>query len=70
MNKTINIGEGQNNVEIHQTIAKPDTGPSVGGASLTTGYGWGVDISIILVIVALLYVGKKCVDKWHLSRCL
>jgi len=30
MNKTINIGEGRNNVEIHQTIAKPDTGPSVG----------------------------------------
>ena len=47
MNKTINIGEGQNNVEIHQTIAKPDTGPSVGGVSLTTGYGWGVDVSII-----------------------
>ena len=39
MNKTINIGEGQNNVEIHQTIAKPDKGPSVGGVSLTTGYG-------------------------------
>ena len=65
MNKTINVGEGTGNVEINQTIAQPEsTGPSVGGVSLTTGYGWGVDVGIILIIVAVLYVAKKMVDKW------
>ena len=65
MNKTINIGEGTDNVEINQTIAQPEpSGPSVGGVSLSTGYGWGVDVGIILVIVAALYVAKKMVDKW------
>ena len=65
MNKTINVGEGTRNGEINQTIAQPEpSGPSVGGVSLTTGYGWGVDVGIILVIVAFLYVAKKMVDKW------
>ena len=65
MKKTINIGEGTGNVEINQTIAPSEpSGPSVGGVSLTTGYGWGVDVGIILVIVAVLYVAKKMVDKW------
>ena len=63
MNKTINVGEGTRNVEINQTIAEP-SGPSVGGVSLTTGYGWGVDVGIILLIVGFLYVMKKFVDKW------
>ena len=65
MNKTINVGEGTENVEINQTIATPEpSGPSVGGVSLTTGYGWGVDVGIILLIVGFLYVMKKFVDKW------
>ena len=65
MNKTINIGEGTDNVEINQTIAQPEpSGPSVGGVSLTTGMGWGVDVGIILLIVGFRYVMKKFVDKW------
>ena len=65
MNKTITIGEGTENVEINQTIAASEpSGPSVGGVSLTTGHGWGVDVGIILIIVAVLYVTKKLVDKW------
>ena len=65
MSKTINVGEGTENVEINQTIAQPEpSGPSVGGVSLTTGYGWGVDVGIILLIVGFLYVMKKFVDKW------
>ena len=65
MNKTINVGEGTENVEINQTIAQPEpSGPSVGGVSLSTGYGWGVDVGIILVIVGFLYLTKKYVDKW------
>lgn len=64
MNKTINIGEGNNSVKIVQTIveSEPDS-ISVGGVSLTTGYGWGIDISIILFVLFLLYVGKKLLDK-------
>ena len=64
MNKTINIGEGTNSVNIRQTIVehKPD-GISIGGVSLTSGYGWGVDVGIVLIIVAILYVAKKLVDK-------
>ena len=65
MNKTITVGEGTENVEINQTIAASEpSGPSVGGVSLTTGHGWGVDVGIILIIVAVLYVTKKLVDKW------
>ena len=65
MNKTINVGEGTENVEINQTIAQPEpSGPSVGGVSLTTGYGWGVDIGIILLIVGFLYFAKKNIDLW------
>ena len=65
MNKTINIGAETNNVDIRQTIVedKPDS-TSVGGVSLTTGYGWGVDVGIVLIIVAALYVAKKMIDKW------
>ena len=57
--------EGQDNIEINQTIeeiTEPD-GLSIGGISLSTGYGWGIDISIILIIVAMLYVAKKFIDK-------
>ena len=65
MRKTINVGEGTGNVEINQTNAPSEpSGPSVGGVSLTTGYGWGVDVGIILLIVGFLYVMKKFVDKW------
>lgn len=65
MNKSISVGEGTGNVEINQTIAQPESsGPSVGGVSLTTGMGWGVDVGIILLIVGFLYVMKKFVDKW------
>ena len=65
MKKEINIGAGTENVEINQTIvASEPSGPSVGGVSLTTGLGWGVDVSIILLIVGFLYVMKKFVDKW------
>ena len=52
MNKNITIGEGERNIEIIQTIGTPEpSGPSVGGVSLTTGYGWGVDVGVILLIV-------------------
>ena len=55
MKKEINIGAGTENVEINQTIAPSEpSGPSVGG----------VDVGIILIIVAVLYVAKKMVDKW------
>ena len=67
MNKTIIIGEDQDNVEINQTIIEETTDPSglsIGGVSISTGYGWGIDISIILIIVAMLYVAKKLIDKW------
>ncbi len=26
--------------------------------------GWGVDVAVVLVAVAALYIGKKFVDKW------
>ena len=60
-----NFYGGTENIEINQTITQPEpSGPSVGGASLSTGYGWGVDVGIILVIVGFLYLAKKYVDKW------
>ena len=35
-----------------------------GGFKLETGLGWGVDIAVVLMAVAVLYIGKKFVDKW------
>ena len=64
---TITTGNKPTELKIEQTIAQPEptpTGPSIGGVSLTTGYGMGVDIAVVLGLVSLLYLGKKLFDKF------
>ena len=40
---------------------------SSSGFKLNTGMGWGVDVSIVLIVVAALYIGKKYVGR-HFAK--
>ena len=64
--KTITVNTDDNSVTVQQTA--PDTGLSVGGVNLDTNLPWYGDAFIVLIIIALVYVGKKWIDacawKW------
>ena len=68
--KTITIDTdptgGVSSVTVEQVA--PDTGLSVGGVNLDTDLPWYGDAFIVLIIIALVYVGKKWIDasawKW------
>ena len=66
--KTITVEE-DGALTIEQT-SQVDEGVemSASGFRLNTGMGWGVDIAVVLVVVALLYIGKKFVDKRFNSK--
>ena len=66
---TNNPEDGTTSVMVEQrALDNPElTGVEIspsGGFKLETGLGWGVDIAVVLLAVAGLYVGKKFVDKW------
>ena len=55
-----------NSVMIEQTMAQPvpaETGLNIGGVSLNTDLPWYGDAMIVLVLVALIYTGKKLIDR-------
>ena len=56
--KTITVDEGVVTVE---QIA--DDGISVGGINIDTDFPWFIDALIVLLLVALVYIGKKFIDK-------
>jgi len=64
--KTITVNTDDNSVTVQQTA--PDTGLSVGGVNLDTDLPWYGDAFIVLILIALIYVGKKWIDarawKW------
>ena len=64
--KTITIDTnptgGVSSVTVEQTA--PDTGLSVGGVNLDTDLPWYGDAFIVLILIALIYIGKKWIDKW------
>ena len=71
--KTITIDStdgGVSSVTVEQTA--PDTGLSVGGVNLDTDLPWYGDAFIVLIIIALVYVGKKWIDacawKWFTKK--
>tara|TARA_R100000049_G_C1856537_1_gene21689 strand:+ start:96 stop:308 length:213 start_codon:yes stop_codon:yes gene_type:complete len=57
--KTITVDEGVVTVE---QIA--DDGVSVGGINIDTDFPWFIDALIVLLLVALVYIGKKFIDKF------
>ena len=57
--KTITVDEGV--VTVEQIV---DEGISVGGININTDFPWFIDALIILLLVALVYIGKKFIDKF------
>ena len=51
-------------VSIEQTVDPLNEGIEVGGVKLITDLPWYIDTAIILVIIAVIYVGKKAIDKF------
>ena len=62
--KTITVNTDDNTVTVQQTNIPADEGLNVGGGSLNTDLPWYGDAFIVLLLVALIYVGKKSIDKW------
>ena len=66
--KTITINTDDNTVSVQQTAPPPDEGLNVGGVSLNTDLPWYGDAFIVLIIIAIVYIGKKWIDaqawKW------
>ena len=56
--KTITVDDGVLTVEQHA-----DEGVSVGGINIDTDFPWFIDALIVLVLVALVYIGKKLIDR-------
>ena len=62
--KTITVNTDDNTVTVQQTNIPTDEGLNVGGVSLNTDLPWYGDAFIVLLLVALIYVDKKSIDKW------
>ena len=60
--KTITVNTDDNSVTVQQTA--PDAGLNVGGVSLDTDLPWYGDAIILLILIALIYIGKKWIDAW------
>ena len=64
--KTITIDNTDGNVSsvtVEQTGVPAGDGLNIGGVSLNTDLPWYGDAFIVLILVALIYIGKKYIDK-------
>jgi hypothetical protein len=69
--KTITIDNTDGNVSsvtVEQTGVSAENGLNVGGVSLNTDLPWYGDAFIVLILIALIYIGKKSIDKWFEGR--
>jgi len=69
--KTITIDNTDGNVSsvtVEQTGVPADSGLNIGGVSLNTDLPWYGDAFIVLILVTLIYIGKKSIDKWFEGR--
>ena len=66
--KTITVNTDDNSVTVQQTNVPAEDGLNIGGVSLNTDLPWYGDALIVLLLVALIYVGKKSIDKWFEGR--
>ena len=55
-------------VTVEQTAVPADEGLNIGGVSINTDLPWYGDAFIALLLVALIYIGKKSIDKWFEGR--
>ena len=65
--KTITIDNTDGNVTsvtVEQHSGPVDEGLSIGGMNLNTDLPWYGDAFMLLLLAALIYIGKKCIDKW------
>jgi len=66
--KTITIDTNSNggvsSVTVEQIGVPANEGLNIGGVSLNTNLPWYGDAFIVLLLVALIYIGKKSIDKW------
>jgi hypothetical protein len=63
--KTITIEEAEDDtiVTVEQTSV-PEESLEIGGVKLTTDLPWYGNALVLLFLVALVYIGKKTIDKW------
>ena len=64
--KTITIDNTDGNVSsvtVEQHGAPTDEGLSIGGLNLNTDLPWDGDAFMLLLLAALVYIGKKYIDK-------
>ena len=67
--KTITIEENEEEgtvVTVEQTMIQdpPEESLEIGGVRLNTDLPWYADALILLVLIALIYIAKKNIDKW------
>ena len=62
--------EGVTAVTVEQTAVEIPLEESleIGGVKLTTDLPWYGDAFILLFLLALIYVGKKTIDKWFKEK--